>query len=68
MRFTLDIACDGAAFTSDADGDASHELSRILAQLAQRIADCGMPEVNYAAPIRDVNGNACGLYAFTTED
>ena len=61
--FKLVLNTDGAAFEAPA-----MEIARILRQVAARLESA---DSHYAAgehgaviPVRDVNGNTCGAYAF----
>lgn len=54
MKFTLEIACDNAAF----EDDATEEIARILRELADDL-DAG----HSTAVLRDANGNRVGLAA-----
>jgi hypothetical protein len=62
-QFVLTIKTDNAAF---ADGMEAREVSRILAQAADRIesADVLYP---YETPLHDVNGNRVGAYVLTDD-
>lgn len=55
MRFTLSIDTDNDAFTPD----PGPEVARILAKLAEHVADSG---ANNAGTLRDVNGNLVGTW------
>lgn len=60
-EFTLKINCDNAAF----DGDAQHEISRILNLLARL-----MPALDNTAEggLRDANGNRVGYWSYTIDE
>ena len=58
MRFTLEIDCDGAAFTAEGETDPV-ELTTILRQVADRI-DHELPLTG--RPVRDSNGNTVGKW------
>jgi hypothetical protein len=52
-QFKLSFACDNAAF----DGDALHEVARILRECADKI-ETGRT----SGPVRDFNGNTVGKF------
>jgi hypothetical protein len=59
MRFYVEIEMDNDAFgdESEDENDYSHELARILRELAKKVGDgdgCGR--------IRDINGNTVGSF------
>ena len=55
MRFVLTIECNNDAFVGP---DLFPEVARIVRAVADKAArgDCG--------PVRDVNGNTCGAFAW----
>lgn len=59
MRFTVEIDSDDEALTTY----PTHELSRILREIADRIED-GRTD----GPVRDINGATVGTFALTTDD
>lgn len=60
MKFKLNIDCDNAAFQDD----ASHEVARILRELADRVEiSGGQPLSDFN--LYDTNGNRVGEAKFT---
>lgn len=59
--FAVRIDCNNAAF-GETDGDAAHEISRILHEIARRVQDAEGFES--WETIRDLSGNDVGRFAF----
>lgn len=61
--FRLTIQTDNAAFDDD---NFSHELARILRQLAERAENLSPPaDKSYSEVVRDINGNRIGEWECT---
>lgn len=61
--FRLTIECDNAAF----EDDATYEISRILGELAKRIAGSCEGDFFKYRNVTDVNGNVCGTFRLKDE-
>jgi len=59
MKFTLTIKCDNKAFSEEG---ASHEVSRILSEVAGKIAFYGVLHDGVFVALRDLNGNRIGSW------
>ena len=62
MKFTLDLACDNAAFTDDGEESRNDETARILREIAKQL-DAGYVK-GFAY---DGNGNRVGTFKFYEE-
>lgn len=64
MRFTVDINTSNATLVGE---DAPDELARILRSMADEV-ELGTPRGAESCPLRDVNGNRVGTWAWDLED
>lgn len=63
MQFNLKIECDNDAFNPPAP-----ELSRLLDVVSRQLID-GLPAgASVIGSIKDINGNAVGMWSFVDED
>ena len=61
MKATITVRMDNAAFANMPD----MELCRILRDLSQRLADCGLPKRGEPWQVLDFNGNTVGEFKIT---
>ena len=57
MELRITVSMENAAF----EDDRNDEIVRILRRLAMNIQEDAELTAGYAVPLRDVNGNLCGI-------